>query len=87
MLWVQLVETTWLLTWGSPLPFLSWCSHRAWKRVGLSPVTPVSSGAWEPWVSVGINTCNKITSEVGASPIHVGEVACPMWDDNPHSVK
>lgn len=82
------METTWLLTWGSPLPFLSWSSHRARKCVGLSPVTPVSSGAWEPWVSMGINTCNNIsTAEVGASSVHVGEVACPVWHYSPHSVK
>ena len=84
------METTWLLTWGSPLPFLPWNSHGAWKCVGLSPVTPVSSGAWEPWVSMSINTCDKIsTAEVGVSSIHGvgGGVACPVWHDSHRSEK
>lgn len=84
------METTWLLTWGSPLPFLPGSSCRAWKCVGLSPVTPVSGGAWEPWVSFSINTCDKIsTAEVGVSSIHgvcvwggVYVAARPVWHDS-----
>lgn len=78
----------WLLTWGSPLPFLPCRSHRAWKCVGFSSVTPVSSGAWETWVSMDVSTCGTIiTAVVGTNSIHAGEVACCVWYDGPHSVE
>lgn len=77
----------WLLTWGSPFPFLSCRSHRAWKGVGFSSVTPVSSGAWEPWVSMNISTCGTITTVVSTNSIHAGGVACHVWYEGPHSVE
>lgn len=78
----------WLLTWGSPLPFLPCSSHRAWKCVGFSSVTPVSSRAWEPGVSMDVSSCGRITTAVvGTKSIPAGEVACLVWYDSPHSVK
>lgn len=78
----------WLLTWGSPLSFLPYRSHRAWKCVGFSSVTPVSSRAWEPWVSMDVSTCGTITTAVvGTNSIRAGEVACCVWYEGPPSME
>lgn len=68
------------LTWHSLLPFVSGDSHRAWECVGLSGVSPVSGGAWEPRISMDVGTCRRRNSSDGKG-FPMGQVHFPTWKD------